>query len=98
MGNFLSWLAALACLLALTLMPSAGALAHITQGQAGGFGQGFEHPLTGPDHFLAMFAVGISGAQMGGRAVSAVPVIFSLIMAGCGVPRTARLALVPSGV
>jgi len=79
------WLAALACLLVMTLMPSAGALAHITQGQAGGFGQGFEHPLTGPDHFLAMFAVGIWGAQMGGRAVWALPVTFPLIMAAGGV-------------
>ncbi|MGH7126885.1 MAG: HupE/UreJ family protein, partial [Stellaceae bacterium] len=62
-------------------MPSASALAHIIQGEAGGFGQGFEHPLTGPDHFLAMFAVGIWGAQMGGRAVWALPVTFPLIMA-----------------
>jgi urease accessory protein len=69
----------------LTLIPSTGALAHITQGQAGGFGQGFEHPLTGPDHFLAMFAVGIWGAQMGGRAVWALPVTFPLIMAAGGV-------------
>ena len=64
----------------LTLMPG-GAVAHIIQGQAGGFGPGFEHPLTGPDHFLAMFAVGVWGAQMGGRAVWALPVTFPLIMA-----------------
>ena len=54
-------------------------------GRGGGFGQGFEHPLTGPDHFLAMFAVGIWGAQMGGRAVWALPVTFPLIMAAGGV-------------
>lgn len=47
----------------------------------GGFGSGFEHPLTGPDHFLAMFAVGIWGAQMGGRSVWTLPVTFPLIMA-----------------
>src|SRR5438270_6841554 len=93
MGNFLSWLAALACLLALTLVPSAGALAHITQGQAGGFGQGFEHPLTGPDHFLAMFAVGIWGAQMGGRAVWTLPVAFPLIMTAGGLAGMSGLPL-----
>jgi urease accessory protein len=57
------------------------AFAHITQGAAGGFGSGFAHPLTGPDHFLAMFAVGIWGAQLGGRAVWTLPVAFPLIMA-----------------
>lgn len=56
------------------------ASAHITQGAQGGFGSGFEHPLTGPDHFLAMFAVGLWGAQMGGRRVWTLPVTFPLIM------------------
>jgi urease accessory protein len=79
------WLAVLAGTAVFTLIPSTGALAHIIQGQAGGFEQGFEHPLTGPDHFLAMFAVGIWGAQMGGRAVWALPVTFPLIMAAGGV-------------
>jgi urease accessory protein len=76
--------AALTLAIALALLPGGGALAHIIQGQAGGFGQGFEHPLTGVDHFLAMFAVGIWGAQMGGRAVWALPVTFPLIMAAGG--------------
>jgi urease accessory protein len=72
-------------LLGATVMLSPGlAAAHIIQGSAGGFGQGFEHPLTGPDHFLAMFAVGIWGAQMGGRAVWTLPVTFPLIMAAGG--------------
>ena len=66
-------------------MASTAALAHIIQGEAGGFGQGFEHPLTGADHFLAMFAVGIWGAQMGGRAVWALPVTFPLIMTVGGI-------------
>jgi len=79
------WLVALAPAAVLAVIPSAAALAHIIQGEAGGFGQGFEHPLTGPDHFLAMFAVGIWGAQMGGRAVWALPVTFPLIMAAGGV-------------
>ena len=56
------------------------ASAHIV-GHAAGFSSGFEHPLTGLDHFLAMLAVGIWGAQMGGRAVWTLPVTFPLIMA-----------------
>ena len=65
--------------LLLTLLPHF-AEAHIVQGGAGGFGSGFEHPLTGLDHFLAMFAVGLWGAQMGGRPVWTLPVTFPLIM------------------
>lgn len=75
--------AALLSAVPLMLAPEFAA-AHITQGSMGGFGQGFEHPLTGPDHFLAMFAVGIWGAQMGGRAVWTLPVTFPLIMAAGG--------------
>ena len=72
---------------------AARADAHIIDQSAGGFGSGFEHPLTGPDHFLAMFAVGLWGAQMGGRQVWSLPVTFPLIrvvggIAGMiGIPR-----------
>lgn len=75
------------------LLSARSAAAHITQGMAGGFGQGFEHPLTGPDHFLAMFAVGIWGAQMGGRAIWTLPVTFPLIMAAGGLAGMAGLPL-----
>jgi urease accessory protein len=61
----------------LQLQPAA---AHIITGTQGGFGSGFNHPLTGADHFLAMFAVGLWGAQMGGRPVWTLPVTFPLIM------------------
>jgi len=67
------------------LVLSGPAAAHIIQGQQGGFGSGFEHPLTGPDHFLAMFAVGLWGAQMGGRSVWTLPVTFPLIMVAGGI-------------
>ncbi|WP_371259948.1 HupE/UreJ family protein [Bradyrhizobium sp. WSM3983] len=60
------------------------AAAHITSTGSGGFGSGFAHPLTGPDHFLAMFAVGLWGAQMGGRPVWTLPVTFPLIMVAGG--------------
>ncbi len=56
------------------------AQAHVVTGDASGFASGFKHPLTGPDHFMAMFAVGLWGAQMGGRSVWVLPVIFPLIM------------------
>jgi urease accessory protein len=61
------------------------AAAHIIEGTQGGFESGFAHPLTGPDHFLAMFAVGLWGAQMGGRPVWTLPVTFPLIMVVGGV-------------
>jgi urease accessory protein len=71
--------AVFAGLIGLCLLP-APATAHIIQGAQGGFGSGFAHPLTGPDHFLAMFAVGLWGAQMGGRPVWTLPVTFPMIM------------------
>jgi len=64
----------------MTFGSSSLASAHIIQGGATGFQSGFTHPLTGPDHFLAMFAVGLWGAQMGGRSVWTLPVTFPLIM------------------
>jgi urease accessory protein len=76
--------AALATAIGLWLLPEPAA-AHIIRGAQGGFGSGFEHPLSGPDHFLAMFAVGLWGAQMGGRAVWTLPVTFPLIMVVGGV-------------
>jgi len=68
----------------LCLLPQA-VHAHIVQGAQGGLASGFEHPLSGPDHFIAMFAVGLWGAQMGGRAIWSLPVTFPLIMVVGGV-------------
>lgn len=47
-----------------------------------GFAAGFLHPCSGFDHLLAMVAVGIWAAQLGGRAVWAVPLAFVVAMAG----------------
>ena len=85
----LPWLAALVWL---ALLPQP-ALAHITPGPIGGFAGGFAHPLTGLDHFLAMFAVGVWGAQMGGRSVWALPVAFPLVMTVGGIAGMAGLVL-----
>lgn len=77
--NRRSVVAAIAMCICWCMLPHAAA-AHITSTGSGGFGSGFAHPLTGPDHFLAMFAVGLWGAQMGGRPVWTLPVTFPLIM------------------
>jgi urease accessory protein len=78
--------------LLLVLVPGHAA-AHVT-GVAGGFAGGFAHPLTGPDHFLAMLAVGLWGAQMGGRSVWMLPVAFPLIMTMGGIAGMAGLPMV----
>ena len=54
--------------------------AHVLQGD-GGFLSGLTHPVLGFDHFLAMLSVGILSAQMGGRAIWAVPTTFVSVMA-----------------
>lgn len=63
----------------LALAPAAAA--HVVQGQAPGFVSGFEHPITGIDHVIAMVAVGLWGAQLGPPAIWLLPVTFPLIMA-----------------
>jgi urease accessory protein len=69
-------------------------LAHAHVGGAvGGFLSGFEHPIFGFDHLLAMLAVGIWGAQMGGRTVWTLPVTFPLIMAVGGLAGMAGVPL-----
>lgn len=57
------------------------ALAHTGLGDAHGFVHGFEHPVTGLDHVLAMVLVGVLAFQMGGRALWLVPVTFVSVMA-----------------
>lgn len=66
--------------LLLLIMP-ATASAHIEAGNVGGFISGFGHPLTGLDHIVAMVAVGLWGAFLGGRAMWTLPVVFPVVMA-----------------
>jgi urease accessory protein len=74
-----------ALLLALpTLLLAAPALAHSGEG-GGGFFAGLAHPLFGPDHVVAMVAVGLWGAFLGPPAVWMLPIVFPLVMAGGGV-------------
>lgn len=69
----------LACFWAMSL-PVTAAQAHAIGANAGGFFSGLEHPIFGLDHLLAMFAVGLWGAQIGGRSLWELPVAFPLIM------------------
>lgn len=52
-------------------------------GHAGGhcIANGFIHPVSGLDHLLAMIAVGVWAAMLGGRAVWLVPASFVALMA-----------------
>ncbi|GJD96854.1 HupE/UreJ family protein [Methylobacterium iners] len=65
----------------LALLAASPALAHTGHGEAAGLAQGFLHPLTGLDHVLAMVAVGLIAAQLGGRALLLVPAAFLAMMA-----------------
>jgi urease accessory protein len=56
------------------------AAAHVGTGLAGGFVSGFEHPLTGFDHLLAMMCVGLWGAFLGRPLIYALPVLFPVVM------------------
>jgi len=79
-------------LCSLFIVPSL-AHAHVGIGQTGGFGHGFSHPLGGLDHLCAMLAVGLWAAQMGGRALWAVPLAFVTVMALGGILGMAGLNL-----
>ena len=58
------------------------AWAHDGTGLAGGFLSGFAHPLSGPDHMLAMVSVGLWGAFLGRPLVYVLPTIFPIVMVG----------------
>lgn len=68
-----------AILCAICLLPIS-AIAHTGVGAMAGFASGFSHPFGGADHMLAMVAVGIWAAQLGCRAMWAVPGAFVAAM------------------
>ena len=57
------------------------AFAHSENGVAIDFWGGFTHPIFGPDHVIAMVAVGLWGAFLGAPAIWVLPVVFPLVMA-----------------
>lgn len=69
------------------------AAAHTAETPAEGFLSGLLHPLSGPDHMLAMLAVGLWGAQLGPPALWLLPVTFPMIMAFGGLAGLLGLSL-----
>jgi urease accessory protein len=69
------------------------AVAHMQTGLAQGFTSGFLHPLLGPDHLIAMFAVGLWGAQLRHPAIWMLPITFPVVMAVGGVLGVMRMPL-----
>ena len=66
--------------IALTAM-AVSSVAHAHPGHDGNYLAGFIHPFMGLDHLLAMLAVGVWAAQLGGRARWLVPASFVTFMA-----------------
>lgn len=78
---------------ALVLIPTL-AFAHPgLPGHTHDLASGFAHPFTGLDHVLAMAAVGLFAAQLGGRALWAVPASFVAMMAAAGLAGMSGIAL-----
>lgn len=75
---------------ALAVRPAA---AHTFGAEGAGFVAGFGHPLLGIDHLLAMVAVGLWAAQLGGRALWQVPAAFVVALAGGAVLALAGIGL-----
>jgi urease accessory protein len=71
--------------IAITLLIPSVASAHTGMGDTNGFLPGLAHPFAGLDHILAMVAVGLWAAQVGGRALWLIPSAFLLAMAGSSV-------------
>lgn len=67
--------------------------AHTGMGDAHDLLHGFMHPIGGLDHILAMVAVGVFAAQLGGRALWVVPASFVATMAVAGACGMAGFAL-----
>jgi urease accessory protein len=63
---------------------AAPAFAHTGAGPTHELAQGFLHPLGGLDHVLAMVAVGLYAAQLGGRSLWLLPAAFVATMIAGG--------------
>lgn len=57
------------------------AQAHEATDVGGGFLSGLKHPVLGPDHVVAMVAVGLWGAILGSPAIWILPLVFPIVMA-----------------
>jgi urease accessory protein len=77
---------------ALLLAPSV-AFAHPGHIESNSLLAGLIHPFSGLDHLLAMTAVGLFAAHLGGRALWAVPASFVVMMALGGIFGAAGVSL-----
>ena len=62
------------------LVATGSVFAHPGHEHASSFMSGFSHPMGGLDHLLAMVAIGLWAASIGGRALWAIPVAFVMTM------------------
>lgn len=83
----------MAAAMALGLLATSPALAHVEDGAGGGFLTGFLHPILGWDHVAAMVAVGLWGAFLGRPAIWLLPATFPLVMALGGAAGAAGVPL-----
>jgi urease accessory protein len=96
--HFMKYRLGLAAAFSLAATP---ALAHLDPAEHGSIAAGFTHPLFGTDHVLAMIAVGLWAALLGGRAVWALPTAFvtamiagfALALSGAALPAVEPLIL-----
>ena len=88
------------CAALAALVIAGPAQAHVGLGDAHDLSHGFAHPLGGLDHVLAMVAVGLFAAHLGGRAFWLVPAAFMTMMAaGAGLGMAGLdLPLVETGI
>lgn len=78
------WLYIVGSIVLTGLIPGV-ANAHTGVGDTNGFLHGLSHPIGGLDHILAMVAVGLWAAQIGGRALWLIPSAFVLAMSGSSI-------------
>lgn len=87
------WVRRAAAAAALLVALTGAASAHTGVGDTSGFAHGLMHPIGGLDHVLAMMAVGLFAAHLGGRALWAVPATFVAVMGAGGALGVAGIAL-----
>jgi urease accessory protein len=75
------WAAWMVLVVVVVLLPDVAGAHEDQVIRLGSFWGGFLHPVLGLDHFLAMVAVGVVSAQLGGRAIWTVPSTFVGAMA-----------------
>lgn len=83
------------CLVALATQALAHPEGHAV-GPVGGLTAGFVHPFGGLDHVLAMVAVGLWAAQLGGAALWRVPAGFVAAMLAGGVLGALGVGVIPA--